>query len=77
MAWFFFLSVFPERSLLLLGRSDPDAPVLLGVDVSALAAGRLDAHARGVAQLQVEALGGVAIPAEAVVSEVEVLVVLA
>jgi hypothetical protein len=78
-SFFFFsiatLLILPLRGALRVGRADAHTSVLLAVDVPALR--RLDAHARGVPQLEVKRLRVVRVGAQAVVVEVEVLAVLA
>ena len=80
----YFLSNFPPQKKIipphLFGRPRCDPAVLLGADVSALLG--LDAHARGVPQLEVEGLGRVGLgggggEALAALAQLEVLAVLA
>ena len=68
------VSVLPLRGSLRLRGSDAEPAVLLAVDVPPLR--RLDAHPRGVPQLEVEGLRVLRVGAEAVVVEVQVLAVL-
>ena len=67
-------SVLPLRGALRLRGADAEPAVLLAVDVPPLR--RLDAHPRGVPQLEVEGLRVLRVGAEAVVVEVQVLAVL-
>ena len=69
-----FSSVLPLRGALGLRGPDAEPAVLLAVDVPALR--RLDAHPRGIPQLEVEGLRVFRVGAEAVVVKVEVLAVL-
>ena len=69
-----FSSVLPLRGALRLRGADAEPAVLLAVDVPPLR--RLDAHPRGVPQLEVEGLRVLRVGAEAVVVEVQVLAVL-